>query len=355
VGTGAVYSFSTDFRVPGSVELNWERYYSTAAICHTWLGLKWTVPYFMSLERRSDRYILGGAHGEEVTFAAPTGKLRVGAQLVNLSASMELCRDPDQYSVLHWHTGGPSVRFCFQLRDDRRMPLTALENMAGNRLRLDYDPKHRPVRLIQELERRTVEVNYDEDDLIREVNFLTGGARKLLVRYEYDGNRRLVSAWDALGNHKGYEYDPENRITAETNPLGSRFVFEYDRLGRCVHTSGDDGFMERKLHYRTAPRMTRVTNTRGAVTDYYLNPFGQVLQIVEPGGKVTTNTFDEHGRLVEVIRPDLTKESYGYDGQGNRSVSVDPCGSKTIAKHNINHVPTRLVDRNGTEWILENQ
>jgi YD repeat-containing protein len=355
VGSGAVFTLSTDFRIPGSLELRWQRSYSTDATCHTWLGPKWTVPYFMSLERRPDRYILRGAHGEEVIFPAPTGPLRVGVQLVHLSAKMELRRESDQYSVLHWHTGGQTIRFCFQLRGDQRMLLTAFANMAGNRVRVEYDLKHRPVRLVQELENRTVEIMYGPTDLIHEIHFLSKSGRKALVRYEYDDNQRLVEARDALGHRKGYEYDQENRIVAETNPLGARFVFAYDRLGRCVHTSGSDGYMERKLQYHTMPPMTRVTNSRGAVTEYYLNPIGQVLQIVEPGGKVTNNTFDKHNRLVEVIRPDGTKESYGYDAQGNRTTTVDPCGAKTTVEYDENHMPTRMVDRNGTAWRLDNQ
>jgi YD repeat-containing protein len=355
VGSGMVFTLSTDFRVPGSLELRWQRHYSTAKTSDTWLGPKWTVLYFMSLERRSDRYILSGAHGEEVTFAAPTGPLRVGAQLVNLSADMELLRQPERYSVLHWHTGGSVRRFCFQTRDDERMPLTAIENLAGHRIRVEYDPKGRPARLIQELERRTVEVTYDRRDLISAVHFLGRTGSKLLVRYEYDNNRRLVAAWDAMGHRQGYEYDRENRIVAESNPLGSRFVFEYDRLGRCIRTAGADGYMERKLHYSTMPPMTRVTDSRGNVTVYYLNAAGQVLQIVKPLGSVTTNTFDEYGRLVEVIQTDGIKESYDYDDQGNRCATVDACGAKTTVAHDEQHVPTRMVDRNGTAWRLDNK
>jgi YD repeat-containing protein len=111
--------------------------------------------------------------------------------------------------------------------------------------------------------------------------------------------------------------------------------------------------MERKLHYRALPRVTRVTDSRGAVTDYYLNAAGQVLQIVYPLGGVRTNTFDEHGRLVEVIYPDGAKESFVYDAKGDRCATVDPCGATTLVEHNEQHVPKRQVDRNGTPWKLD--
>jgi YD repeat-containing protein len=355
VGSGAVYTLSTDFRVPGALEIGWTRYYSTAALAETWLGPKWTVPYFMVLERRSDRYVLTGAHGEEVTFDSPTGRLREGAPLVNLTAKMELRLEGEQYRVLHWHTGGPTVRFCFQARDDKRMPLAALENLAGLRIRVDYDKMGRPIRLVQELEQRTLEISYDDKSLIAAVHLVAGTTRKMQAQYEYDEDRRLIMAKNALGDIKRYEYDRENRMIAETDPLNARFVFDYDRQGRCIHTTGPDGFMERHLKYRSMPRMTRVTDTRGAVTDYYLNPAGQVLQIVFPLGAVTTNVFDEHGRLVKVIQSDLSKESYEYDERGDRCATVDPCGGKTTVKHNDEHLPISMVDRNGTAWKLDHQ
>src|SRR5262249_55352424 len=114
VGSGALHTLSDDFVIPGSLTVRWRRHYSTAVARHTRPGRRWTVPYFMRLERRSDRYVLSGAHGEEQAFAAPTGPLAVGAVLALPAAKMELCREPDQYRVLHWHTDGPTYRFCFR-------------------------------------------------------------------------------------------------------------------------------------------------------------------------------------------------------------------------------------------------
>jgi YD repeat-containing protein len=235
------------------------------------------------------------------------------------------------------------------------MPLAALENLAGLRIRVEHDKMGRPIRLVQELERRTLEISYNDRSLISAIHLVSGTQRKLQARYEYDESRRLIAARDALGHLKAYEYDRDNRMSAETDPLNSRFVFKYDRQGRCIHTAGPDGFMERKLQYRSMPRMTRVTDTRGAVTDYYLNPAGQVLQIVFPLGAVTTNVFDDQGRLVKVIQSDLSKETYDYDDRGNRCATVDACGAKTTVAHNDKHVATSMVDRNGTAWRLDQQ
>jgi YD repeat-containing protein len=354
VGSGAMFTMSTDFRLPGVVALRWQRHYSTIATGDSWLGIKWIVPYFMCLERRSNQYVLRGSHGQEIPFAAPAGQLHVGAALANFTANMELRREAQHYSILHWHAHGEISRFCFQAQDGNPLPLAWIDDRSGNRLRVEYDPKSRPVRLVQELERRTVEITYDRNDLISAVHYLGKTARKQLARYEYDSGRRLLSAWDAMGHRKSYEYDRDNRMTGEINPLGSKFVFEYDRQGRCIRTAGSDGYMERKLQYHTSRRMTRVTDSQGAVTEYHLNPAGQVAQVVRPLGGVTTNTFDEHGRLVEVMHPDGSKENYVYDDQGNLTTTVDRCGARTTVEHDEQHMPTRVIDRNGHGWIVAN-
>jgi len=352
VGSGAMFTMSTDFRLPGQVEVRWQRHYSTSATSDGWLGRKWMVPYFMTLERHADRYVLIGAHGEAVSFADPSGSIRRGEVSANFTANMELRREEQHYSVLHWHPNEKIIRFCFLATDESRLPLAWIEDLGRNRVRLDYDSLGRPIHLIQELEHRALGITYDRDGLIVSVHFLATGAPRLLVRYEYDDQRRLVSSWDALGHRKGYEYDREHRMTAEINPLGSRFVFEYDRHGRCIRAAGADGYMERRLHYYPVRKMTRVADSQGAVTDYYLNPAGQVVQTVTALGGVTTNEFDEHGRLLAVIQADGSKETYDYDDKGNRTVTVDPCGAITTIEYDDHHVPTRMVDRNGYAWSL---
>jgi len=106
--SGAMFTAGTDFRVPGWLELRWRHHYSTFATSDISSGPRWTVPYFMTLEPRSEGYMLSGAHGEDVTFAAPRGPLRLGAVLLNPGANMESRCNGWQFVVLPWH--GPTRR-----------------------------------------------------------------------------------------------------------------------------------------------------------------------------------------------------------------------------------------------------
>src|SRR4029450_11368048 len=106
VASGGMFTMSTDFPPPGQVEVRWQRHYSTSATHDGWLGRKWMVPYFMTLERHADRYVLTGAHGEAVPFAAPSGSVHRGEVSTNFTANMELRREAQHYTVLHWHRDG---------------------------------------------------------------------------------------------------------------------------------------------------------------------------------------------------------------------------------------------------------
>src|SRR4051794_31094625 len=112
VGSGAVFTFSHDFRVAGAFELLWRRHYSTVVESNSWLGRKWTVPYFTYLQREPSGYVLNGAHGEQVFFSS-AARISRSSCISNFSANMELWREDDQYNVLHWHDGGDIRRFSF--------------------------------------------------------------------------------------------------------------------------------------------------------------------------------------------------------------------------------------------------
>lgn len=354
VASGAVFTKKRDFQVAGSKNLDWVRHYASDCPENSWLGRGWTVPFFMRLERRDDGFLLNDEVGRLLLFPAPGGQLRYGESLVCLGANMELRRELTHFQILHWHIASDHVeRFCFNPSDNAHMPLAWIENLAGHRISLQYDASARPIKLLQELEQRAFELSYDARDLITAVHFVGDQGRRLIVRYGYDSSRRLVSSVDADGHESTYTYDALHRLVAENNPLGSTFQFRYDNAGRCVYASGNDRYMERRLHYLSAPKMTKVANSLGHVTQYLLNAAGQVIQEVSPLGAVTTTEFDEHGRIAKIIRPDGGVLGYEYDELGNRKTFIDESGGKSTMCYNDLHLMTEFVDPMGSKWIFE--
>jgi YD repeat-containing protein len=353
VGTGAVIAVSHDFDLPGTVRFLWKRWYSSNSAVDSWLGKKWSCPYFMRIDRVPAGYALASAHGGTILFEysrdRPTPILR------NFAANMELEDHGHFLSVLHWHHGDTDhERYRFHPAGNGQWVLSAIENLAGHRIALEYDAFRRPVRITQELEGRNVEMVYNSEGRIAAILFLSEtGERRVLVSYDYDREGNLISVQRAGDRRTLYGYDFASRVLKETNPLGSSFHFRYDDQGRCIHTGGDGGRLERRIYYSRAPRFTRVTNSDGQATTYYINPAGQVMQEVTPRGAVKTTEYDKFGRPLAVTNAVGGVIAYSYDDRGNRSSVTHPDGARATLVHNDLHLMFKYIDPMGLPWTYE--
>lgn len=354
VGSGAVFTKRRDFALPGSLGLDWVRRYATDCDENSWLGRGWTVPYFMRLERQIQGWMLTDEIGRQLLFPCGEDRFDDSTVIAVLGANMELQRHPAHVEILHWHVASDDVeRFGFLLpaTAGEPMPLAWVENLAGHRITIEHDERGRPCAIRQDLEQRVLRLGFDDRDLLTTVDIVDAVAgAKRLVRYEYDEDRRMTASRDGLDHVCRYVYDGQHRLVQEVNPLGSSFHFRYDPTGRCIHTWGEDGYLERRLAYRTTPPMTKVTDSLGAVTHYYLNPAGQVIQEVSPLGATTTTEFDEHGRIVSIRQPGGGVVRHEYDDWGNRSAYVDELGARTEVRYNEFHLPVTVTEPGGSVW-----
>jgi RHS repeat-associated protein len=356
VASGSVFTRMDDFVLGGTIPLAWSRFYSTDTMATVWLGRGWVVPWFITLERIDDGYRLTDERGRTLVFPVPEGAdLQVGGRIIKYGANMELMRQENHFTIDHWHYGMDDVtRFCFPAAGGAQMPLAWVANSFGHRILVMHDSFGRPVRLRQEIEERSVELIYRADNLIDSVvHVLDDGTRKHLVRYQYDSQRRLVAAYDAMESRTSYQYDERDRLVQETNVLGSSFHFRYDAAGRCTHTYGDNGYFERRLRYSAAERATRVTDSLGNVTAYFLNAAGQVIQEVSPRGATTTTEYDEFGRPLSIQNPLGAVLRYEYDAHGNRSAVIHEDGGRSEMSHNDVHLLRAYTSPSGATWTFD--
>lgn len=353
VASGTVFTAKNDFHLPGTLDIRWRRRYDSDSTLNSWLGRGWGAPYFMTLEREDGGYRLNAADGHGVLFPA-AGILPEGKVLRNLYSSMELRREGDSFTVLHWHAGSSAIiRWRFPASDWSPMPLAAVENLAGHRVLLEYDGVGRVARLFQELEARTVQITYDTRNLITALSFLAESGPQPLVHYDYDGDRRLVRATDALGNATTYAYDAAHRMVAERNALGSAFHFQYDDQGRCVVASGDGGYTARRLRYFPGRQLTRVEDSLGNVSEYLLNAAGQVVQELSPRGIPKTYKYDEFGRRTDVLYADGATEHFEYDERGDRTKVVHEDGNASSMKFDDLHQLIEFIDPTGARYVFQ--
>ncbi|MEL6893693.1 MAG: DUF6531 domain-containing protein, partial [Actinomycetota bacterium] len=170
------------------------------------------------------------------------------------------------------------------------------------------------------------------------------------TRYVYDGQRRMTSMTNGLGNTWTYTYDAVGRQTSSTTPLGhvtsrtfddagrllsstaadgGTTVYVYDADGRLLSTTDPVGAVTSNTYDPTTGLLSSTTDPEGRVTTYSYNPLGELIAVEANDGGVSETDYGTLGR-VTATRDALGRETtYAYDANGNRTEVVTPDGGVT--------------------------
>ncbi|HYO65173.1 MAG TPA: DUF6531 domain-containing protein [Archangium sp.] len=392
IATGKVLTEDTDFVLPGPLPLVWRRvWYSTST--HTGeLGHGWHHSYDMAVFPSAEAVVVRLDDGRHVPFAPPLP----GGSSWNPQEHLILMLGPTGY-VLQTDTG---VRFHFQSPSPKPpelapWPLVRIEDPCGNAISIER--QYGRISQIIDSAGRRLSFQWDASWRITAIHGpdpANPQQRQPLVRYEYDKAGDLVAVHDAAGAAQRFSY-LNHLLIQETSRDGVSFYFEYDRhdpSGRCIHTWGDGGVLERWLTYDLAGRTTTVLDSRGASTRYEWNELGlvthqtdalgneirytydhagalvsqvnalgehthhvrdehgRVVCIEEPAGVTTRFTYDARGGLTEVLYPDGSKRSRVYDARGNLIEEKEPGGAVWRYEVDARGLRTKEVDPKGNTY-----
>ena len=359
VASGTQFTAWHDAEIQGIVPLVFRRYYSTRLLGSpkSILGRGWVHSFGMSLRRDVDGFTLVGPQGEQIHFDDPSATVERGGAVFNFGRFMELGREGDRFTVLHWHDWRtPVEEFVFDPRyhHEGRMLLQCIRTPAGHSLDVRYDDRARLSTVSQNVERRSLILFYNEKDLLAQLAFEAPLANtEVLAAYKYDERERLVAVQDAMGAEIQYEYDGDDRLIRETGRAGGTYWMKYDSAGRCVETSGADSYKLRRLSYDRPGRVTQVTDSLGGVTTYALNDSGQVKVKRLPNGAQETTEFDAHGRIVTRTGPSGETIKTLYDERGNVASITYPKGAVVRFEYDERHQITAIYLGNGGIWRWE--
>ncbi|WP_230426189.1 RHS repeat domain-containing protein [Ralstonia syzygii] len=134
-----------------------------------------------------------------------------------------------------------------------------------------------------------------------------------------------------------YAYDTVGNLTQITDPRGLVTTLIYDSLGRRTKVQG--------------PPAT----PGGAVPTVIFNYDGQdrVRQITDPRSLVTAYTVDGLGNTTQQQSPDTGTTNATYDPVGNLTSRTDARGKTTTYSYDALNRPTRMAYASGTPTVLE--
>jgi len=353
VASGTVTLYYQDLFVPGKVDLEWDRSYSTSRLQMTGgpLGRGWTCSHFATLSKQADSFRFFTPEGSLEVFAGDAQAVDRGHVVRNLGAFLELFRKDDRYIVQRWNSDTQFViRYCFDARDSGEpMQLQAVEDLCGRGLELVWS-RDALLEVRQPFEQRSLQIAYGAHGKIERLVLSGKAGTYPAASFEYDLQGRQIAAYDADGFADRYDYDDDGRLVREIAKDGGIFTYQYDRLGRCIKTSGLDRYLEKRLRYFDASRFAEVTDSYDRTFRYQHLPSGQIACEIDPLGHEKKTVYDEHGRNIVSLSATGGITTYSYDECGNRSSITDPLGNTYKVEFNDNHQAIRTIDPLGQVW-----
>jgi len=189
---------------------------------------------------------------------------------------------------------------------------------AGGRLaQWVYDVKGRLSRHVNPAGEATAYV-YDATDNLSEIAF-ANGAR---TSYVYDSFSRVTRITDAGGRNTTFTYDTRGNLGSRTNPNGQTISYTYD-LGHRLTAKGLPG-ESISYQYDRNGNPTRIQRARSLLTYTYDFRNRPLTATTGAAAQPTTTT------------------RYTYDANGNRSTMTEPGGAVTTYSYDANQLLTSL-------------
>ncbi len=320
IRTGEVVMDQLDVEIPGRIPLRWKRYYRSS---HTRIGVcgrGWDTPADARLELNADGSVLfldGDGTGALFERGPQNGPIRepVDGWLLDRSSTHWRVR---KKGGLTWH---------FPIPQGREVLVDSVMDSCGNWVQYQRGP-HGLLRVLESAGRSFWVVS--RGGLVQQIvlEHPDFEERRVLARFEYDAQQRLVAQYDALDHPYRFAWHADGRLARHTNRVGLSFHYEYDSAGRCVHSWGDGGLYDYHFRYDPNGRWTNWTDSLGHVWGVELDERGYVVAETDPLGGVTSYAYDEAGRTVRMTDPAGRAVTYEYDTEGNLVRHVQPDGTE---------------------------
>ncbi|MCF2532294.1 DUF6531 domain-containing protein [Yinghuangia soli] len=364
IATGEMVLDHVDVDLPGTLPLVLERRHRTHFDRGRWFGRRWcsTFDQHLALTPEGVRLIL--ADGVELAYPVPepggtvqpVGGARWPLHWDGRPGGVFTLTDPQ--SGRAWtFAPHPALR-------DPVLPVTSLADRNGNRVEYLYDAEGTPCEVrhsggyriaVDTADGRITGYRLLGADPATHLRSDDPAHSIRLRRFGYaapdgrEGTGDLTESIDSTGLPMVFGYDGQHRLTSWTDRLGDWYQYTYDDAGRCVHGTGSEGFLDNTFAYDDTARVTRMTDANGAVWEYAWDEWGRMVRRTDPLGNTARQEWDPYNRLAATIDPHGAATRFSYDEAGNRTGIVYADGSYTIIDYDtVLNVPLRIINPDTT-------
>ncbi|MDT0269028.1 DUF6531 domain-containing protein [Streptomyces sp. DSM 44915] len=352
MATGEMVMDDTDIELPGVLPLVVRRHYRTSLREGTWFGPSWasTLDQRLVLDDGGARLVTDD--GMILDFPRPLADEPV---LPVEGPRWELTWESQPGGPLAVRQPETGRTLYFAPVSGRRggeLPLTALADRNGTRIRVGYGSDGAPVSLVHDGGYH-VEITTEGG---RVISLRLRGAAddSALVRYGYDERGNLAEIHHAPHERpRRLFYDDSRRIVRWEDRLGDWYRYIYDEQGRCVATEGRGGVLASRISYDLNSRRTLFTDSLGNTTVYECNDCYQLVREIDPLGHRTERTHDRYDRLLSLTDAAGHTVNLEWDARGNLVAIRQPDGTASTVSYNEADLPVERRARDGAVWRTE--
>jgi len=217
--------------------------------------------------------------------------------------------------------------------------LRAFENALGQRTTYGYTSQYRQLETMMNPLGRTWTYTYDSQGR----NTAFTNPLDLTSQYTYNDAGFAQTVANPLGEISTCLRDDVNRVMALVNPLGETTSYTYVEGASQVRTLQNALGYVTTNQYDEQGRLKATENALGQRTTLAYDEVGNLRSMEDARGCVTTNRYDNANQLWSTENPLGHRSTFGYDAAGNQTRIEDALGN----------IATTLFDGDGRPSVLE--
>jgi RHS repeat-associated protein len=221
---------------------------------------------------------------------------------------------------------------------------------------LKYNGAGNPVSIIDPLGRQTL-FDYDPTNQIDllTVRQKTAAGSSTIGQFTYNSQHLPLSYTDAAGQPTLYAYNSAGQLTQMTDPLGDVTTYQYDGLGYLISIVNANNAVQASFTYDDFSRVATHTDSEGWTIAYTYDAMDRLTSETYPDGTSRTYTWDKLDVVAFTDRQGRTT-AYTYDAVRNLVAVTDPLGTTHLGYYENQELKT-LTDPNGntTTWDIDVQ
>ena len=245
---------------------------------------------------------------------------------------------------------------------DRRFRIIHQQFPDGGMMEFAYDDKNRRVTLT---ERNGSKIIHVHDERYRNTETIYEDGTK--EHYLYNEKNQCISMTDRLGRTTRMAYDNRGNLTQTVDALKRRVNYTYDADCHLISVS-INGKERLKNHYdgkgnligtenlygnritvinNGAGRPETITYADGSVWEIGYDESGNIVQLKDVTGNVTTYGYDALNRVIETVDANRNVTRYTYDAADRVTTVTDAMGNQRAYTYNAGGKITAIRDFDG--------